>query len=623
MRSPSLTRSDRTASSLSSPTTPASPAPRSNSISPAALHAKLAPALAKGKGRADASQDGVRPRTFSTFIRARPRFSVTNVLQNSAVLHRFLLYAPWEDFRSLAQVSKECMNVFHQPQLKDVVLSRFVPGYSHCLRHADLQAFRVVEVGFLDLDLFMASQQVPLHQYPAHALSMLAALYPDPQQQRKTERLVAMSQAHSRIVLLLQSLTHSSSRPLSDEPDDARLRSPNGLSPARELVFPAPLSYFGAEAAPIPPKTPEAPATKKHGRFPSASAIVPGARPRRSEDSASVRSVRRLSIFGGRKPLPPPPSKGAVTHYVESWRGRRRNMSASEGEDTLLRRPKRRFASVTQSSDSSLENSSPSPSSPIPENTYTPPTPSSPHDILMATSRLRAPVLRVFFPCSQLDQDQIAHCETQLEDAGLWEHLSTGDIVCNLGFLPPEDVPSSSSDLSSDHPAGTGLWLLFDGMQLVPYAPHRTLPLAEPHLLPSPLYYAHITPRSVNSKLSMVLPRADPQLALALLPTQVRSPHSPNGVAHTRKYMWLAHVHPRRRPGLGEGWHGEWVLEGAGTKEGRQELLDALRGDAGDIREWELVIDKCSASRIWLRLSIPGASLPTAPSPPTHHASWP
>ncbi|KAI0062266.1 hypothetical protein BV25DRAFT_665226 [Artomyces pyxidatus] len=602
LRSPSLTRSERTASST-----------------PSIVHgmaAKAAP-VADQLG-----QDSARFRTFSTFLPARTRLSLNNLLQKPSILHRFLLYTPWDDFRALAQASKESRNILRHPELKDVVLSRFVPGYSYCLRYADMQSFREVEVGFYHLDLFMASQQVSLHQFPAHALAILSALWPMPHQQAKSERFIALCQAHSRLVLLLQSLIHSSPLPLTEEPDDVRLQLRNGpQQPGRELVFPAPLSYFGNNLTAAEQSLARQPTKKKHGRFFSVSA----ASSRPPEDGTLTRSRSRISstVFGRNKVPPPPPSADplGLKLYAESWRGWRRALAASgstsDDDEDLFRRPTRRFAS--QSSRSSVDNSlssSRSRSSRIPESPPAAPMISSPHDIRMATSRLRAPILRVFHPCPELDQDAISACEAQLEDSGLWQHLSIGDVVCNLGYLPPEES-SSSSEFSSEQNANTGLWLLFDGVQLVPYAPPATLPLAEPHLLPSPLYYTHITPVAVNPRLSLTLPRAEPQLSLVHLLTQVRSPHSPNGVARIKKYMWLAHLRARSRPGLGEGWHGEWVLEGEGTKEGRQSLIDALRGDASAEREWELVLEKSNSSRIWMRLLTDG--------PPPRHirgATW-
>lgn len=270
-------------------------------------------------------------------------------------------------------------------------------------------------------------------------------------------------------------------------------------------------------------------------------------------------------------------------------------MSTVLGEhgEKARRRPK--IVTTPESSGSSTTNS-PSPLFTRPAE-ISPISVTTPHDIRAATSRLRAPILRVFFPCSKVDDRTIAACEAQLDDAGLWHHLSVGDIVCNLGYLPPSDgvTPSISGT------TGPESWMIFDGAVLVPFTPSAILPISEPLSLPSPFYYAHITPPPVNPRFTAALPRERPELTLVPLPARVPSPHSPNGFARIRKYLWLAHLRPHVRPGLGEGWHGEWVLEGEGTKEGRQSLLDALSGDVNVKRDWELVMERSTSTRIWLR----------------------
>jgi len=53
---------------------------------------------------------------------------------------------------------------------------------------------------------------------------------------------------------------------------------------------------------------------------------------------------------------------------------------------------------------------------------------------------------------------------------------------------------------------------------------------------------------------------------------------------------------------IGEGWRGEWVLEGESTWEGRQVLIDCIRGCELQKREWEFVREKSGAGRIWMKL---------------------
>lgn len=261
---------------------------------------------------------------------------------------------------------------------------------------------------------------------------------------------------------------------------------------------------------------------------------------------------------------------------------------------------------------------------------------STPHDLILATSRSRAPILRVFVPCTTLEMDgeSLALCEQQLVESGLWDHLSTGDVVCNLGYVPPvEDGMDEAFGMSGDaSPPGTrpstgsrrsssGLvpsssqssakWLLFNGHILVPFTPPQLLPLTDPLNLPSPFYYAHIMPNP-NANPTFMINKFPaclddvPQFTLIHSSRKVRSPHSPSGVALVKKFSWTARVvrvkSEADESGMGEGWFGEWVLEGEGTSEGKEVLFDALRGVDLGRREWELVRERSGGGKIWLRL---------------------
>ncbi len=446
----------------------------------------------------------------------------------------------------------------------------------------------------------VASQQLPLHYYPTLALttfspssSNTAAL------EEKIQRLVLLCQAHSRMILLLQALIHSAPSSVREEPDNPSLRYRNSAQQGgRELVFPAPLSFAKNDGdkkakAPTPPRG--------HFRFFSMPSSF-GRIARASKGDFPRRSPSLMSILRRSTVPPPPPSTDplGLKIYAGSWRGRNRTSTVpSQASEYDFQRPKYNSVSTPDSSGSSTVNSPLPRSSRLAE--HLPIIVIMPHDIGAATSRQRAPILRVFFPCSKVDHRTITACEAQLDDAGLWQHLSVGDIICNLGYLPSSDVVDPSDD---DKPSPES-WMIFDGTVLVPYAPSAILPIPEPLLLPSPFYYAHITPPPVNPRFIAALPRGEPEpeLSLVLLPRRVRSPHSANGSARIKKYEWVARLRPHVRHGLGEGWHGEWILEGEGTKEGRQSLLDAL----GVKREWELVMERSTPTRIWLRsVSLPG-----------------
>jgi hypothetical protein len=225
----------------------------------------------------------------------------------------------------------------------------------------------------------------------------------------------------------------------------------------------------------------------------------------------------------------------------------------------------------------------------------------SPHDLKMATVRSRAPILRVFVPCSEFSEDSILECEEHLMVSGLWQHLSTGDIICNLGYVPPPQTEDGSSESDPGQHARR-MWLIYNGEGLVPFSPPEPAPLDDPLSLPSPFYYVHLLPPFVNPTYILSLPPCDnvPELTLTYITVDVPSPHSPSGHALVKKFMWTARVW-RREEELGDGWQGEWILEGEGTKEGRQILLHCLNRDAAVHRHWELVREKSGGGLLWFK----------------------
>jgi hypothetical protein len=139
--------------------------------------------------------------------------------------------------------------------------------------------------------------------------------------------------------------------------------------------------------------------------------------------------------------------------------------------------------------------------------------------------------------------------------------LSTGDVVCNFGFIPTGEAaeerdgerdeeregrggsgggvvrraslvypvpisydtntPNTAPAPSSPNPNNNNnnnneferkKWLIFDGHSLVPYTPPDLLPLSEPLHLPTPFYYHHIMPAFSN-----------PQFIISRLPPVLRS----------------------------------------------------------------------------------------------------
>ena len=473
------------------------------------------------------------------------------------------------------------------------------------------------------------STRVPLHRYPMRALQMLSASTPHATEQYDiSQELTSLALAHSRFVLLLQSLVHSTAIPTSQEPAEFRSLKVRHSTSLRELTFPAPL-FIANEKQDTPLVTDFYPpssfndhglhfstaprlgrsansssssgsggydTTNYFGRTPPNSPLL------RSFDRYPTRKIRK-SIFGRSKVQPPPPSEPrSLKFYSMGWR--RHVQSASDDEFTP---PRRRFTSMNVSSDSSLNSQSnqrDSIGSMISS--------SSPHDLQLAMSRTRAPILRVFVPCSDMDQDSIIACEDQLVDSGLWDHLSTGDVVCNLGYIPPDTDDSGSDPDDPERDSSTSRkWLLFNGYALIPFAPPEPPPVDDPLTLPSPFYYSHIVPLHANQIYDIMLPPSDfsevPQLTLVYTSTKVKGP---SGYYSVKKYMWVAKVTRFARANLarfgegeaiGEGWKGEWVLEGEGTSEGKQVLIDCIQGCETEKRKWEFIREKSGRGRIWIK----------------------
>ncbi|KAJ6609205.1 hypothetical protein B0H10DRAFT_2065038 [Mycena sp. CBHHK59/15] len=539
--------------------------------------------------------------------------------KHSRILASLLEQLSWHASWAFLCTCRDARDLFFKPELKDAILSRFVPGYSVCLRISDPLRLQNVPVALADLNFLLISQTVSLHRYPMHALACLSAWLPNAEKLERTSKFVTLTQAHSRFVLLLQALAHSSTLPPPPEPEEIEWKSsfePN----LRQLTFPAPLSYI------TPPLVPEPAPPVRHGRSRYSTDFGRAGKTPLATRSQS-RPQSRLPLFRNSNPkIPPPPASEprSLKHYTAGWRRPLSRASESTSDDEwgrkALERPHRRFASVNFSSDSSSFSNPSTPFSRDSTRELSSP-PIRPgifhHDLSLATSRTRAPILRVFVPCADLelseDSDSIAQCENQLYESGLWDHLSSGDIVCNLGYVPPPEEPGSS-DGSLPDSAGSEhalqnrrKWLLFNGESLVPFSPPESLPLRNPFILPSPCYYAHVMPPLTNPVFTVDrLPPCDdiPQMRLVSSSTKVRSPHSPTGFALVQKPVWTARVWRQvaQDDDIGLGWQGEWVLEGEGTREGQKVLLDCLRGTKSFFREWHLIREKSNEGRIWFRL---------------------
>ncbi|KAF9243414.1 hypothetical protein BU15DRAFT_43073 [Melanogaster broomeanus] len=578
-------------------------------------------------------------------------------LRHPRILATLVHFTAWDDLHTLFRTCAGIRRLWDARDLRDLILAHHVPEYRLALRQRDLSTFQDVDITLHDLDLLLFSKRVPLHQYPMHALGSLSTSHShDPTHDavtaQMTDRLAILASTHSRFVLLLQSTVHSSTLPLPIDSDPprrlSRLPSPSahGSPPhgVRELTFPAPLSC-PSEASEAPPSNASTQSSldlrrsidrgkpTRNGRTSNSSPLSRDATfglssPLASNAQIQAPRARKLSIFGSPKPPPPPPTEPRSLKYYEAgWRRtastshpanappvppffRAAGYSSEEDFSRPFVRADRRRVSADASSSSSSTSGSSSPSS-TRRTRNDIRTLNSPHDLYCATSRTRAPVLRVFVPCSALSPAAVAECEEQLIAAGLWQHLSTGDIVCNFGYVPSspqtgEDQADARGEQETSDSRDT--WLLFNGHRLVPFIPPAPPPLADPLSLPSPFYYTHLMSSSVNPTFAFAPPSGGgiPDTTLVNAATRVPSPHSPGGWAIAKTFMWVARARVGMGfldvdDGLGDGWRGEWVLEAEGTQEGRETLIECISGASGEIFVWELVREKSGGGRIWLR----------------------
>jgi len=224
----------------------------------------------------------------------------------------------------------------------------------------------------------------------------------------------------------------------------------------RELIFPAPLAYFDESTAPsVMVGSPSAPVqsyAKIHGQ-------------KHSSRGELHRQPSRLSrLFSGssspRAPPPAPRRDKRVWYPSGSDEIMSHSRRASEAQSMRdMRRMSKHIHTASEDGTRSVRNSRTSMYSPGSRSAlelFSPASPSgsdrgassfdvnahSPHSIVMATSRARAVVLRLFVPCSTLDEDTVKECVAQLQEDGLWKYVRPGDVLCNLGHVP--ETPEGS-----------------------------------------------------------------------------------------------------------------------------------------------------------------------------------
>ena len=532
-----------------------------------------------------------------------------------------LIQSP-RDFLSFIYVSKEMRAVVgaafeNEPTVRHRFFARFLPGHALATRPywnprlridlTDLELFRAYSSHCLPrasrLLFTVESEAVPLSIYPMHALMLMASKSPpSPERHETTMRFQTLTLTHSRFILYLRS---RSNLPIAVD-EDERVQTPFGLT-AKELIFPAPLSYPSLHPSSTVPL--HQPLTK------SATTAAP----------TKAKVLQRLSIVPKRAGSSPPPPAPRISPPPTLFGSRRLSrlsqstpkMSPSMFENHLS--PPSSFAhrrshsaqdtlAASKASDAqgtSRSRSSPQVDSPRSTSRGGSALSIAPghqhssvdsftgaggagslHSLNRVWWQTRAPILRVFVPSSVLDEATLHACMVQLTTAELHKHLAPGDLVINFGYVP-EQAESAEEDVG---------WMIYDGERLIPLT-HR-IPVYNPTFtLPSPFYYSHVLPSTTNPRFVLSVPRRrtpPPMFTHGRVTSTVASVMSPTGRVRVNLTAWIAKIETLR-------WGAEWILEAEGTKEGKAFLETAIASDVSGGQEWELVREKCVRGRIWLR----------------------
>ncbi|KAG8773870.1 hypothetical protein FRC15_001711 [Serendipita sp. 397] len=239
----------------------------------------------------------------------------------------------------------------------------------------------------------------------------------------------------------------------------------------------------------------------------------------------------------------------------------------------------------------------------------------SPGDIhsLSQVFRLsRAPIFRVFVPCSQVNPRVLQECMKQLNAASILPHLRAGDLVCNLGYIPDlgsDDASAAGATTEGDNGECRG-WMVFSGVELLPLSTKTVVPVHDPtFVLSSPHYYSHVLLAGENPLFNLAIPvapeaRFPPEFSLMrvsnMVPMVPRKgaaliPGEPVKKHRVTRFIWLAKVECAR-------WGHEWFIEAEGTQEGRSYIESALQDTRnGADRVWELVRDKTGRGTVYIR----------------------
>lgn len=106
------------------------------------------------------------PAPTSTVIR-RHRPEPLTIITSPRTFASLLSFLDSQDFFALFATSTQARALFNVPEIKDVILARFVPSYSQCLSSRDWMHYKDVNITLQDLNLFRKLQLATLgHMHP-------------------------------------------------------------------------------------------------------------------------------------------------------------------------------------------------------------------------------------------------------------------------------------------------------------------------------------------------------------------------------------------------------------------------------------------------------------------------
>ena len=95
--------------------------------------------------------------SFLSFTHCSKTLTLHITLQHPSILARLIAHMGWSDLYHLLCTCQHVRNLFQNVGLRDVILTRYVVGYGHCLRTRDLNHFQDVQISIYDLDLLCTS----------------------------------------------------------------------------------------------------------------------------------------------------------------------------------------------------------------------------------------------------------------------------------------------------------------------------------------------------------------------------------------------------------------------------------------------------------------------------------